>query len=146
LHREFLSRWLPGMRKRFTIYLETNGLRHEDMKAIRDLVDIVSMDFKLPSATGLRPFWAEHKQFIASAAGRTLFVKAVVTGDTLLDDILAAARIIVGSKSSIPLILQPASGSLAPGPELLIEYQNKALGLLGDVRVIPQAHKILSLP
>jgi len=146
IHREFLLHWLPVLRGRFAIYLETNGIRHEDMGALRALVDIISMDFKLPSATGLKPFWEEHRQFLMAAAGRSLFVKAVVTGDTVRDDILVSARIIAESDGSIPLILQPASGPLAPGPALLVEFQNSALSLLQDVRVIPQAHKILSLP
>jgi len=27
-----------------------------------------------------------------------------------------------------------------------MEFQNAALGIIGDVRVIPQAHKILQVP
>jgi organic radical activating enzyme len=115
------------------------------MHELRDLVDVVSMDFKLPTATGLRPFWEEHKQFLSAARGRTLFVKSVVTGDTKSVDIVTAAQILAGFDSSIPFILQPASGQYAPESSMLIEFQRTALGLLENVRVIPQAHKILDL-
>jgi 7-carboxy-7-deazaguanine synthase len=146
LHHDFLSAWLPEVRGRFQIYLETNGIRHQAMEELRDMVDVVSMDFKLPSATGQRPFWDEHTRFLAAAHGRRLFVKAVVTADTQLHDILTAAKIIAGHDASLAFVLQPASGPLAPDTAKLVEFQNAALGIIGDVRVIPQAHKILHVP
>jgi 7-carboxy-7-deazaguanine synthase len=146
LHHDFLAAWLPEVQSRFSIYLETNGIRHYAMGTLRDLVDTVSMDMKLPSATGLRPFWDEHRRFLAAALGKTLFVKAVVTAETVREDIVTAAGILAGQTASVPFILQPASGPLAPGPAKLIEFQNAALGVIADVRVIPQAHKILRVP
>lgn len=146
LHREFLSEWLPAMRSTFRVYLETNGIHSEAMHFLKDHVDVVSMDFKLPSATGLRPFWEEHRRFLSAARGKKLFVKAVVTSDTVKDDILIAAGIIEQFDKAVSLVLQPAAGSLAPEPMMLITYQNLALGILEDVRVIPQAHKMLNLP
>ena len=146
LHSDFLAAWLPEIRDRSRVYLETNGLRYQAMKGLRALIDTVSMDFKLPSATGQRPFWDEHRRFLSAAGGKTLFVKAVVTSGTALRDILTSAGIIAGHDASLTFILQPASGPLAPEPELLTEFQNAALGVIGDVRVIPQAHKILKVP
>ncbi len=147
LHQwEFLAEWLPQARPRFRIYLETNGIHHETMKALRDMVDMVSMDFKLPSSTGLKPFWEEHVKFLTAAMGAVVFVKAVVTRDTERDDIVTAAGIISGIDRTIPFVIQPAGGPLAPEPAELIAFQNAALGLIDDVRVIPQAHKILNLP
>jgi 7-carboxy-7-deazaguanine synthase len=146
LHHDFLAAWLPEIRSRFHIYLETNGLRYQAMEGLREMVDVVSMDFKLPSATGQRPFWDEHLRFLAVAYGRRLFVKAVVTADTALADILTSAKIIAGHDASLAFILQPASGPFAPDPAMLMEFQNAALGIIEDVRVIPQAHKILQVP
>ena len=146
LHHDFLAEWLPEIRSRFHIYLETNGLRYQAMEGLREMIDVVSMDFKLPSATGQRPFWDEHRRFLAAAIGRKLFVKAVVTADTVMHDILTSATIIAWHDASLAFIIQPAAGPLAPDPGMLMEFQNAALGIIGDVRVIPQAHKILKVP
>ncbi len=143
----FLSTWLPSVKNRFRIYLETNGILHEAMKNLRGSIDVVSMDFKLPSATGLRPFWEEHSRFLAAAADAgAVFVKAVVTRDTSRDDVARSARLIAGQNPSIPFVLQPAAGPLAPDINMLVDYQDAALGITRDVRVIPQVHKILMVP
>jgi organic radical activating enzyme len=116
------------------------------MAELASRIDIVSMDMKLPSATGQPGRWEEHRRFLAAAEGTDLFVKAVVTADTSADDIMRAARLIAEHDSSLPFILQPASGPRAPGADLLILFQAIALGILDDVRVIPQIHKVLHLP
>ncbi len=146
LHHDFLQEFLPLLQNNYTIYLETNGLHAQAMQKIRHLVDIVSMDFKLPSATGLRPFWEEHKQFLAAAKEVTLFVKAVVTDDTSLDDINTAARIIAGFGNTIPFIIQPAAGGFAPSSTMLAGFQESALTIIPNVRIIPQIHKMLGVP
>jgi 7-carboxy-7-deazaguanine synthase len=146
LQHTFLAAWLPHARTRFSVYLETNGLRYREMEGLRHVVDVVSMDVKLPSATGLRPFWDEHREFLAAARGTQLFVKAVITADTRVEDVITAASIIAGHRASAPFILQPAAAPLAPDPSLLIEFQNAALGIIEDVRVIPQVHKLLRVP
>ncbi len=146
LHASFLAAWLPTVRDTFRIYLETNGIHVAAMRELRDLVDVVSMDFKLPSAARLRPFWEEHKQFLSEVKGKSVYVKAVVTNDTTGADVITAAKIIAGSGQRVPLVLQPASGRYAPASALLLEFQDAALALVEDVRVIPQAHKILNVP
>jgi organic radical activating enzyme len=146
LQRDFLSAWLPRMRPLFRTYLETNGILFEALRQLADLIDVVSMDIKLPSATGLRPFWEEHRKFLAACCGKECFVKAVVTGDTSEADIITAAGIIAGAGPSIPLILQPATGNAAPEPALLLAFQETAMEILNDVRVIPQVHLMLQVP
>ncbi len=146
LQASFLAVWLPTVRSAFSIYLETSGIHPDAMKSLADLVDVVSIDFKLPSATGLRPFWAEHEKFLQAMRGKTLFVKVVVTADTSKDDILTSARIIAGFHRSTTLVIQPAGGSLAPESTMLMDFQDMALGIIEDVRVIPQAHKTLNVP
>lgn len=146
LHQSFLHAWLPFIKKSAVIYLETNGIDHQAMTNLKEMVDVVSMDFKLPSATGLRPFWNEHEKFLSAARGTTLFAKAVVTSGTGEEDVLTAARLVSDHGPDIPLVLQPATGAHSPQAELLIRFQNAALGIVRDVRVIPQSHKILNVP
>jgi organic radical activating enzyme len=146
LQASFLMEWLPTVRNDFTVYLETNGIHHDDMKMIRDLVDVVSIDFKLPSSTGLRPFWDDHTKFLQLTHGKTVYIKVVITRETKVDDILSACKIIKKFDRSTMMVIQPASGSLAPESSVLMDYQQTALRIIEDVRVIPQVHKILNVP
>jgi organic radical activating enzyme len=146
LHASFLAEWLPTARGAFILYLETSGIHHDAMKSIGELVDVVSIDFKLPSATGLRPFWDEHRKFLEAARGKKLFVKVVVTSDTREVDILTAAWIIADFERSTVLVIQPAGGPLAPESTMLMNFQDAALGIIEEVRVIPQAHTVLNVP
>jgi len=146
LQKDFLSAWLPRMRPTFRIYLETNGIQFEALQQVVELIDVVSMDIKLPTATGLRSYWEEHRKFLAACRGKECFVKAVMTNDTSRDDLVTAAGIISRFDPTVPLILQPATGSAAPSPAMLLAFQEIALEILGDVRVIPQVHKMLRVP
>jgi len=146
MQHEFLATWLPQARRKFRILLETSGIHAEFMALLNDFVDVVAMDFKLPSATGLRSYWDEHRKFLLSAARTDVYAKAVVTRTTSLSDVLNAVRLIAEVDCTIPLILQPASGNLKPDPQMLVDFQEDALGIISDVRVIPQAHKILNVP
>jgi organic radical activating enzyme len=146
LQKDFLSIWLPRMRPVFGIYLETNGIQFEALQQVVELIDVISMDIKLPSATGLRPYWEEHRKFLDASRGKECFVKAVMTKDTSRKDIVTAADIISQFDPTVPFILQPATGSGAPSPAMLLAFQEVALGILDNVRVIPQVHKMLQVP
>ena len=146
LQSKFLLEWLPSIRHAYTIYLETCGIHAEEMRELRDHIDVVSMDMKLPSATGLRSFWGEHRKFLREALGKEVFIKAVVTGDTTMEDVKAAAAVIAETDKSVPLILQPAGGPEAPLPHKLMRLQEAVLGMIEDVRIIPQVHKIMNVP
>lgn len=146
LQADFIAQWLPRIAQSFRIFLETGGVHVEALRKIVACVDTVSMDVKLPSSTGMRPFWEEHARFLEAASGTGLVVKAVVTRGTSRDDVLTAARLLAACDDSIPFILQPAAGERAPELHSLVDFQDSALELLRDVRVIPQLHKILKAP
>ncbi|MBN2453666.1 MAG: 7-carboxy-7-deazaguanine synthase QueE [Candidatus Omnitrophica bacterium] len=147
-HADFLLNFLPLLRRnRIRSYLETNGTLPEALARVIDLVDIIAMDFKLPSSTGLRAFWGEHLDFLKIASKKKVFVKAVVTANTTNKDIEKAISIINGMGKNIPFILQPATpareGGKEVGKERLLEFLE--MGTRGDlehIQVIPQMHKL----
>ena len=146
---EFLAAVLPRLRRGgLRILLETNGTRPGALRVLLPHTDIVSMDFKLRSATGRRTPLGAHEQFLRMAV-RTrvlLYVKAVVAEGTSAREIARAARLIAAVRKSVPLVLQPvtAEGRLRPPTATaLLGLQEAACRYLGDVRVIPQTHKVM---
>ncbi|HWR39943.1 MAG TPA: 7-carboxy-7-deazaguanine synthase QueE [Patescibacteria group bacterium] len=138
-----LERILPRING--TIYLETNGTLPAALAQILPMVQIISMDIKLPSVTG-RNNWQEHQRFLQLAASRELFVKLVITNETLPEEIDTALAMIAAKNTHIPLILQPVTPNAAcrgVSPEKMLQLQEKALRQLTDVRVIPQTHKLM---
>ena len=80
MYVDFLKVFLKSLHKEgLQAYLETNGTMPARLAAVIDLVDIIAMDFKVPSSTGLRSYWDEHQEFLRIAAKKNVFVKVVVT-------------------------------------------------------------------
>ncbi|MCX5665591.1 MAG: 7-carboxy-7-deazaguanine synthase QueE [Candidatus Omnitrophica bacterium] len=151
LYSEFLSSFLPHLKKaRFKSYLETNGTLPDSLEEVIDLIDIVAMDFKLPSSTGERAYWKEHQEFLKIAARKKVFVKSVVTTDTKKEDVEEAVRLIMMVNKSMPFIIQPVTPvkncDKRPGENRLREFLDIALkNGVENSRVIPQMHKILGV-
>jgi 7-carboxy-7-deazaguanine synthase len=148
---EFLKVFLPLLKKAgFKSYLETNGTLPDELEKIIEFIDIIAMDFKLPSSTADRAYWEEHLKFLRIAAGKKVFVKAVVTPDTKKSDIEEAVFLIKAVDKNIPFIMQlqtPVRGSdKSPGENRLLEFLDIALkNEVENSRVIPQMHKILGI-
>lgn len=149
LHVEFLKGFLPEVRKTgLKIYLETNATMPTQLTEIIEFVDIVAADIKLPSSTGNKAFWNEHAEFIKIAGKKNCFVKVVITNDTTQNDIKKAINIIRKVNKNLLLVLQPVSpakGVEKPSSKLLIDYLFMAEKRLGNVRILPQIHKILGV-
>jgi 7-carboxy-7-deazaguanine synthase len=151
VYAEFLKSILPLLKKEgFKSYLETNGTLPNELEGVIDLIDIVAMDFKLPSSTKDRAYWKEHLEFLKIAARKKVFVKSVVTTDTKKEDIEEAAKLIRGVNKKIPFIMQPAAPiknfDKKPGENRLLEFLDIVLkNEVENSRVIPQMHKILGM-
>lgn len=151
LYDDFLASFLPLLKQSGRkSYLETNGTLPEKLARVIGFVDIIAMDIKLPSATGCGEFWDKHKEFLRIACKNKVFVKAVVTDSTTVEDIIKASEIISEVDSKVPFILQPATtqDKVARGvstDKLLgfLEAGNKSR--IENIRVIPQVHKVLKL-
>lgn len=144
----FLSKLLPRLQKKgFRIYLETNGTLPDAMGSVAGNVDIVSMDIKLPSSGRTRACWERHSRFLNICKKKEVMVKVVVTGDTERSDIEKA----VGLMEKIPhfpFILQPVTSNgkvKCIGYKRLKEFYRFARQRLGDVRIIPQVHRIFDI-
>ena len=150
LHVGFLKFLLPKLKeKNFKTYLETNGTLGEELKRIIEYINIIAMDIKLPSSTDMSPLWEEHTRFLKIAKTKDVFIKVVVTENTLEGDIIKATDIVGGVNDNIPFILQPASvdekGSFKVGKERLLIYLNLSEERLKNVRVVPQVHKFMGI-
>ncbi|MBN2120981.1 MAG: 7-carboxy-7-deazaguanine synthase QueE [Candidatus Omnitrophica bacterium] len=142
LQHEFLrdlSRALKQRRK--TTYLETNGILVEELKKVIDYLDIIAMDFKLPSSTKISDFWDKHRDFLKEACKKEVFVKAVVTAFTDEEDIVKSAGIIKEVNQNIFLVLQPDFIHEAFLWGKLAEFKEKAEGIIPNVQIIKQLHK-----
>ncbi|TDA69815.1 MAG: 7-carboxy-7-deazaguanine synthase QueE [Clostridia bacterium] len=145
LQADFLAELLAYVSRKIPVYLETNGTLPDRLGKLLPMVDIISMDIKLPGACG-RELWEEHREFLRLAGKKRLFVKIVVTSDTLDEEIEQAMALVAGEDGRIPVVLQPVTpGSRAqpPAAARLRAWQERALSALEDVRVIPQVHPIL---
>jgi len=128
------------------LYLETNGTLTEKLALVLPYIDLISMDIKLPSTTG-QELWQQHREFLQLANTRTVFVKLVVTNTTSVEEFQHAIELIAAVDCNIPLIIQPVTpikNCEGATPDMVLAWQEQALTLLRDVRVIPQTHKFMN--
>lgn len=129
-------------------FLETNGTLFQELEVCLSYLDMISIDFKLPSATG-KDFWDNHLQFLSRACSRPCYVKVVITPETKGEEVDQAVQIIASVSPDIPLFLQPVTvgaGGRTTDMGVVLSYQTKALHTLREVRVLPQIHPYLGLP
>ncbi|MDD5680463.1 MAG: 7-carboxy-7-deazaguanine synthase QueE [Candidatus Omnitrophica bacterium] len=150
LHVSFLKKLLPVLKDEgFKIYLETNGTLYRELKQVIKHIDIIAMDFKLPSSAAMAPLWRSHREFLKIALKRNVFIKAVVTDKTQLADIIEARNLIAKFNKDMILILQPATPignrDKVVSANRLNNYRNISAERLVNVRVIPQMHKMMGI-
>jgi len=144
LQVEYLEELTTILKKKgLKIYLETNGTLVNGLKRIIKNIDIVSMDIKLPSSTGLRGFWDEHQKFLKVSKDK-VFVKVVVTDDTKISDIVKAVSLVKKINKNIPFVIQQ---DFNMNPKIFLKkiYKCYTFSKFKDIRVIPQIHKYLKI-
>jgi 7-carboxy-7-deazaguanine synthase len=148
LQKDFLKELLVLTRKHgFRNYLDTNGTLPEQMRDVAAFVDIVAMDFKLPSSTGLKSFWGEHLEFLKVCERNELFIKAVIGDATNETDILESVKTIKAGRLHAILVLQPDSASKDKQLVSRILESFRMLCHRSGIAacVIPQMHKVIGV-
>lgn len=127
-------------------HCDTNGTLPKKLSVVIDHLDVIAMDIKMPSSTGQRAYWDEHEAFLKIAARKEVFIKAVVSKNTAAGDIEKTLEIIRRVAPETLLILQPNFFEIKDGAvERCLEFYDLCQPLLQNVRVLPQAHKILKV-
>lgn len=145
LRWRFIKALAPALKKAgLRLHLETNGVLYKELGRVKALMDVVAMDIKLPSATGARARWADHKKFLAAAPAKT-FIKAVVTSRTGLPELQKAVRLAASVKPDVPFFIQPATprrGVRPPSSRFTTEAAALAAERLKRVMILPQQHPL----
>lgn len=144
---DFLKAFLPRARQKgFKIHLDTNGLMTDALAKIVGFVDVIAMDIKLPSSSGLKISWADHARFLKKAVAKEVFIKVVVSLNTTRADILRAAALVKRIDPGLTFVLQPDWAHMRRGIIGRCQtFERICKKYLTDVRIIPQTHKFLGV-
>jgi len=145
LYADFLKKMLPLVKTK--IYLETNGTLYKELAKIIDYTDIIAMDIKLPSATGMGDFFTEHEKFIDIAVKhkKEIFVKVVFDEHITQDEIINIINIV--PKYNVLVVLQPKMDGevLKISSDFINKIYYEFVSRYKNVRLIPQVHKFLNV-
>ncbi|HEX5265441.1 MAG TPA: 7-carboxy-7-deazaguanine synthase QueE [Acidimicrobiales bacterium] len=144
-----LAELLPLMKGRgHRVHLETNGTLVAGLRRVAPWVDEVSMDLKLGSVDGQGVAPSTQRRFLEVAIDACpVAVKVVLGPETDPGELDAAMAMVAETAPAAPVFLQPvtpfAAVTRAPTPDEVLSWQELALARHGDVRVVPQTHKMI---
>ncbi len=136
---EFLQEFLPMIKGKTKIYLETNATLAQNLIKIRDYVDIISADIKLALDPKI------HQEFFEQCRGIQTFAKIVF--DENISDKNIEECINLGHQFNLELILQPKMDgyNMTVSSEFCNEILDKFTSFYPNVRLSPQVHKFLDV-
>jgi len=127
-------------------YLETNGTLYSELGELIDHIDIVAMDLKFPSSSGMGNLWHMHKKFLKIAVKKEVFLKAIICCDTKEEDLMEAISIIKEVSPTSILVLQPNSYE----DRGVLDKKLSRFRIISSQQnivtcVIPQIHKVVGI-
>jgi 7-carboxy-7-deazaguanine synthase len=127
-------------------YLETNGTLFFELERLINRIDIIAMDLKFPSSTGMGNLWQLHRKFLKIASKKEVFLKAIICQATHEEDLREALAMIKEISPYSVLVLQPNSNeNQSVLQEKLLNFKEIASQQRVTTCVIPQIHKIVGL-
>lgn len=147
LYKDFLKEILELTSKHgHRHYLETNGTLFFELEEIIGRIDIVAMDLKLPSSSGMGNLWNMHRKFLKVAVKKEVFLKTIICQGTQEEDLMEALGLIREVSPFSILVLQPNSyENQSVLNEKLFRFKEIANQHKVTACVIPQIHKIVGL-
>ena len=147
LQKDFLKEVLRLSHQHgFKNYLDTNGTLANELEEVIDYLDIVAMDLKLPSSTGLDHFWDAHRRFLKIASRKEVFLKAVICESTEKKDLAEALKLIKETNRYAALVLQPDSNAGHNRiNEKLEGFRDFSIDSGVTTCIIPQMHKMVGV-
>lgn len=144
LHCEFLQEFLPLLKNKTKIYLETNATLSENLQKVKNLIDIISADIKLPTSTGFDSFDL-HRKFFEKCNGIETFAKIVFDKNITEEEIITCSNI--GKEYNIELVLQPkmVEDKMTVNSEFCTAILDKFTQKYKNTRLIPQVHKFIDV-
>lgn len=127
-------------------YLETNGTLPGELEDVIGYLDIVAIDLKLPTSTGMGYLWGLHRKFLKIAAQKEVFLKAVICRTTQEEDLREMLKLIKETEQNIILVLQPNSYENDSSLQARIEnFRDICIQENIATCILPQVHKVIGL-
>ncbi|PIW33543.1 MAG: organic radical-activating protein [Nitrosopumilales archaeon CG15_BIG_FIL_POST_REV_8_21_14_020_37_12] len=142
--------------KKIPTYLESSCFDSERFNNILPFIDIVKIEFKTKDSDFVDS--KHYERLIGNAirclessvsAKKTTYIKIVVSSKTKSEDLKSLVDKIfhVVSKDQIDgFVIQPTFGVAEPSLDLLLELYDIVYPYYGDVKVVPQLHKLIGAP
>lgn len=148
---EFLDQLITTLKRNLNnveILLETNGLEDNFKIKNLNLVDFVSLDIKLPSATRQSVLFSHYRQILPRFPQKQGCIKIVFGPGSTKAELSTAASLAWKYKPAWDLFLQPVTGISWGRPRLavkLAKLSQAALAVHSQARLLPQIHPILGI-
>lgn len=146
LYYDIIEKIIKKLGRKYRYLIETNGTLYKNLERIIDIVDIISMDIKLPKYCS-KKLWIEHENFLKIANKKNVYIKVVVDEKVKVEDFKKSIKIVESVNKNIPFFIQPITtkNNINFNSKFFDNLYNVASIKLNNVRILPQMHKLLGI-